>query len=280
MKKNPAFNTLAVRTLSGLVIAAVVAGAVLLSHYTFIVLLAVIGVGALREFYSIAELAHTEPQKRMGMIVAVAIILLFSASHFVGFLRTIGWAVMIALFFIIFISELYRKKENPLMNISATVAGIMYIALPLSLLTNIGTVSGPYTPYVILAYIVIVWANDVGAYLVGVAFGKHRLFERISPKKSWEGFFGGLLFAVGFGLLSGWLLEGDLHTMPFWAGLAAVVVLSGVCVELVESMLKRSVAIKDSGAAIPGHGGFLDRFDALLFSVPFVYLYFVIFAAH
>ena len=124
-----------------------------------------------------------------------------------------------------------------------------------------------------LAFIGIIWVNDVFAYLVGVTFGKHRLCERISPKKSWEGFFGGLIGAVGAALLFGYLFGGNLC---IWGGLGLIVALTGVAGDLVESLIKRSVDVKDSGALMPGHGGVLDRFDALILSVPFAVVYLLI----
>lgn len=283
MKKNPAFNSFAIRTVSGAVIAAVVAGAVLLSPYSFLALLLAICIGGTWEFYKIASKAGALPQAPLGMVTGVLIILLFGAGFIPSNVGVTAFDSVTVLFFVVFICELYRRKENPLVNIAATLTGILYVAFPLLLLGLLGTEGWSSMRWGIIGFIVIVWANDVGAYLVGVAFGRTRLFERISPKKSWEGFFGGLALAVAVGITIGWLLEGGggflgKHTV-FWAGLSMVVVVSGVFGDLVESMLKRLVLIKDSGGVIPGHGGFLDRFDTLLFSVPFVYLYFVIFAS-
>jgi phosphatidate cytidylyltransferase len=125
----------------------------------------------------------------------------------------------------------------------------------------------------VIFYIFIIWANDVFAYLFGITLGKHRLFERISPKKSWEGFFGGLLGAMAMGYVAAVVLDGNTY---IWIGLALVAALSGVFGDLVESLFKRSVGVKDSGNIIPGHGGWLDRFDALIFSLPFVFIYLAI----
>ena len=124
-----------------------------------------------------------------------------------------------------------------------------------------------------LAFISIIWVNDVFAYLVGVTIGKHRLCERISPKKSWEGFFGGLVGAVGVSVLFGHLFGGNLLV---WGGLGLVMTLSGVAGDLVESLMKREADVKDSGKMMPGHGGFLDRFDALLLAVPFALFYLIV----
>ena len=129
---------------------------------------------------------------------------------------------------------------------------------------------GKWNPWIMIFYIFIIWANDVFAYLFGITLGCHRLFERISPKKSWEGFFGGLLGAMAMGYVAATVLEANT---AMWIGLALVAAISGVFGDLVESLMKRSVNIKDSGNIIPGHGGWLDRFDALIFSAPFVFIY-------
>ena len=126
---------------------------------------------------------------------------------------------------------------------------------------------------VVLGVIFTVWANDIGAYLIGRWLGRHRLFERISPKKSWEGFLGGVCSAIAVGILMGYWQDASLL---LWAGAGLVIAVSSVFGDLVESMLKRSVGLKDSGSIIPGHGGFLDRFDALLMAVPFVFVYFML----
>lgn len=291
-----AMKSFAVRTITGIVLVALVIFSVFLSPYTFAAFVLVVCLGSMREFYNITRMAGAEPQGRYGCMVGTFAV----AANFIvaaEFLSPKAWVAFIVLllsFFVIFIVELYRNKKNPILNIAATVTGIMYVALPLSLLSYIAmfpeqdilapqkiAASGGYKPWVIMCYMIIVWANDVGAYIFGITLGKHRLFERISPKKSWEGFFGGLLTAVAAGVVIGNKMgypHGDGNNILFWGGLAMIVVVSGVLGDLIESMFKRTVSIKDSGAIMPGHGGFLDRFDALLFSVPFVYVYFIIFA--
>lgn len=290
MESNKA-NSFLTRALSGAVFAIIVIGAILLSKYTFIALLAAVCVLGMSEFYQLAGRVGAQPLKVYGTILGVLIIggsslILFDVGN--GAVEKLAWAIfptLIVAFFAIFIIELYRKKDNPLVNIAATITGIVYVAVPLAMLTviaymdaNVGIqYSGQvtYSPWAILCYFILVWANDVGAYVFGVALGKHKLFERISPKKSWEGFFGGLIVAVTCGVIAGWLLGQSLW---FWGGLATVIVATGVWGDLVESMFKRSAGVKDSGAIMPGHGGALDRFDALLLSAPFVMVYFIIFA--
>ena len=279
-------KNLMVRTLSGLVLVAVFVGAVLGSQWSFGALLLLILVGGQTEFYKLARETGLSPQRWMGLAVGV---LLFALNFIVfrQFSRSVtdeaGGAVLYLLLYIglllptLFVCELFRRSATPLANLGATLLGVLYVAVPLSLLLYVPVLAGDgvWRPETVLCYIFIIWANDVFAYLVGMTFGRHRLCERLSPKKSWEGFAGGLLFAVAFGVMCGWLRGED---MVWWGGLALVVVVSGVLGDLVESMFKRSAGVKDSGAIIPGHGGFMDRFDALIFSVPFVFAYFTIFA--
>ena len=149
--------------------------------------------------------------------------------------------------------------------------GVIYITLPMAILPFIPQLLvGKWSSWVMLAFIAIIWINDVFAYLVGITLGKHRLCERISPKKSWEGFFGGLIGAIGVSVLFGYFADGNLLV---WGGLGFVTALTGVAGDLVESLIKREVDVKDSGDIMPGHGGFLDRFDALFISVPFAFVY-------
>lgn len=269
-------SNLITRTLSGVVLLVVVLASVLLSQYSFAALMMVICVGSLSEFNKIAEQSGARPLKGYSLTVGLAVVLLnFLVAK--GSLPVVWLSCLIIPVVVPFIVELYRKSSNPLHNISATISGLVYVAMPMSLMMWIGLdlQTAEYMPWVVLSYIFIVWANDVGAFLVGVSIGKHKLFERISPKKSWEGFFGGLASAVIVGGIAASMME---RSVIVWALLGAVVSVSGVFGDLVESMFKRSVNIKDSGAIMPGHGGFLDRFDALLISAPFVFVYFMIFS--
>jgi phosphatidate cytidylyltransferase len=177
---------------------------------------------------------------------------------------------------ILIISELYEKQPDPIAHLGYIFLGQCYIALPLSLLNFIAFTTGDagtiaYCPTFVLALFVFIWINDTGAYIVGSLWGKHRLFERISPKKSWEGFFGGLLFTVA----SSFLFAHFNPEIPYyhWIALSVGVVVFGTWGDLVESLMKRTLGVKDSGKAIPGHGGFLDRFDSLLLAVYAVLFY-------
>ena len=274
-------KNLMVRTLSGLVLVAVFVGAVLGSQWSFGALLLLILVGGQTEFYKLARETGLSPQRWMGLAVGV---LLFALNFIVfrQFSRSVtdeaGGAALYLLLYIglllptLFVCELFRRSATPLANLGATLLGVLYVAVPLSLLLYVPVLAGDgvWRPETVLCYIFIIWANDVFAYLVGMTFGRHRLCERLSPKKSWEGFFGGLAGAVATGLAAAYALDANYWV---WGGLALVASLSGVAGDLVESMFKREAGVKDSGQVIPGHGGVLDRFDALLLSAPYVFLY-------
>lgn len=274
-------KNLMVRTLSGLVLVAVFVGAVLGSQWSFGALLLLILVGGQTEFYKLARETGLSPQRWMGLAVGV---LLFALNFIVfrQFSRSVtdeaGGAVLYLLLYIglllptLFVCELFRRSATPLANLGATLLGVLYVAVPLSLLLYVPVLAGDgvWRPETVLCYIFIIWANDVFAYLVGMTFGRHRLCERLSPKKSWEGFFGGLAGAVATGLAAAYALDANYWV---WGGLALVASLSGVAGDLVESMFKREAGVKDSGQVIPGHGGVLDRFDALLLSASYVFLY-------
>ena len=272
-------KNLAVRTMSGLVLAAVVLGAIAWSQWSFGALLLVLLAVGMHEFYVLAGKQGNSPQKIVGLVAGIVLFVLNFAFvsediEILGSARQAygcGLAFLLLLLPAMFICELYRRNENPAAGIGTTMMGVCYVALPLSLMCYIPMVgSDTWNPWVMIAYIFIIWANDVFAYLVGMSVGRHRLCERLSPKKSWEGFFGGLAGAVVMGVVAAKVL--DAHVWV-WAGLALVAAVSGVLGDLVESMFKRAAGVKDSGKLIPGHGGMLDRFDAMLLSAPFVFVY-------
>ena len=261
----------------------VVVGALLWSKWSAGALFAVIMLGGLVEFYRLCRKANAEPMYSVGIATSLAIFgLAFAVFLQWGTPATdlTGRIVLGALLYMMlivptaFVCELWRKSPTPIANIATTFMGIIYVALPMAMVLFIPQLLvGKWSGLAMLAFIGIIWVNDIFAYLVGVTLGKHRLCERISPKKSWEGFFGGLIGAVGASVLFGHLFGGNLLV---WGGLGLVTALAGVAGDLVESLMKREVGVKDSGAMMPGHGGFLDRFDALFLAVPFAFFYLMI----
>ena len=174
-----------------------------------------------------------------------------------------------------FFIELFRNKPNPFNNIGFTVLGIIYIIVPFLLLSitsfDITSSDISYAPNKLLGFFLLIWANDTFAYLVGIAIGRTKLFERISPKKTWEGTIGGIICTQGIAyIISIYFTE---LTMIQWMIIALIISVFGTLGDLVESMFKRSLGVKDSGNILPGHGGILDRFDAVLLCSPFVVVY-------
>ena len=182
------------------------------------------------------------------------------------------------------ISELYLKNENPINSWAYTMLGQMYIAMPFSMINVLAFQQGEmgqvtFDSLLPLSIFIFLWTNDTGAYLCGSFFGKHKLFPRISPKKSWEGSIGGGLLVLIVAGVIGYFTNTDtdphMLSIPAWIGLGLVVVVFGTWGDLVESLFKRTLGIKDSGNILPGHGGMLDRFDSSLMAIPaaVVYLY-------
>lgn len=183
------------------------------------------------------------------------------------------------------VAELYLKNENPIHSWAYTMLGQMYITLPLSLINILAFGSGDSEamaePNMLLplSIFILLWTNDTGAYCTGSLFGKHKLFPRISPGKSWEGSIGGgVLSLIVAGLIGYWANNnGEVQSLdiPVWIGLGLVVVVFGTWGDLVESLFKRTIGVKDSGKILPGHGGMLDRFDSSLLAIPaaIVYIY-------
>ena len=178
------------------------------------------------------------------------------------------------------ISELYAKQEDPINNWADTMLSQMYIALPFSLLNVLAFTATPngqisFNTLLPLSIFVFLWVNDTGAYCVGSLLGRHKLFPRISPGKSWEGCIGGAVFVLVVAYIICYYIDNGILSTLQWLGLGLVVVVFGTWGDLVESLFKRTLGIKDSGNILPGHGGMLDRFDSSLLAIPaaVVYLY-------
>ncbi len=173
------------------------------------------------------------------------------------------------------VMQLYTKEEQPINNLAKSFLGHIYVALPLALSAIIYFECGAR---ILLALFIFIWLNDTGAFCVGSLIGKNRLFERISPKKSWEGFFGGLLFTVGAGILFATCFASFFGgpSLLVWIMFAVIVTIFSTWGDLCESLMKRTLGVKDSGKCLPGHGGILDRIDSLLLVIPAVLLFFII----
>jgi phosphatidate cytidylyltransferase len=261
------------RSISGLLFATVLIGSIVFGPWSFALLFGLFSIFILREFYQLSKTAGISPLRNTGLFLGGCI-------FFLTFLSTMGvitgnlTGIYLAVLFIVPVIELYRAKKNSMENVAVTLFGILYVIFPFSLFNFFVfpdyPEAGQYDPKLLIILFILIWAYDSGAYLFGITMGKHRLFERISPKKSWEGFFGGWILAllVAAGLQR---IFPD-YELFFMLLIATAVTIAGTYGDLVESMIKRNLGIKDSGKFMPGHGGLLDRFDSILFASPFVYL--------
>lgn len=255
-----------VRSLSGIVYIALIVFCTLSGSYWFLALTVLLGLGGMYELFRLAD--NDEEKKRhpaiyaMDMVAGTALVI----TPFYPILLTLAF-LYVPLRLIL---EIYTKDEAPLKSVGVSFLSIMYVAFPLAALSQLLMISRSGS--LVLAMFILIWISDTGAFCVGSLIGKHRLFPRISPKKSWEGFFGGVAFCIcaafimkqffgGFFESESWLLMLSMGvTVPCAATLG----------DLVESMFKRAAGVKDSGNIMPGHGGFLDRTDSLLIVSPIV----------
>ena len=270
-------NNLATRSLTAVFFVIVMVGSAVLGQTVFSVLLLIITILSLNEFITIVSDDKIQPASWPTLIIGGITYGIF-ASMAMGVLTPLSLLAIIPFIFSLFIVELFRAKAHPFINIGTSLMGIIYISVPFGLMMYFFdpiTLSGPLHYGIVLGFLFILWLNDTGAYFVGSLIGKHKLFPRISPGKTWEGSAGGALFA----LLTAWGLSFLFRQLDVsqWLILAIITVISGSLGDLVESMLKRSLGIKDSGNILPGHGGMLDRFDAVLLAAPFVFVYLALF---
>ncbi|MBC7922903.1 MAG: phosphatidate cytidylyltransferase [Ferruginibacter sp.] len=262
------FSNLQQRVLTALVALSILIPALRYSEWAYFVVFFAISMLTMLEFYRLVGLDDNQPLKFYGTFVGLFIYTLtFLIEH--GFTDDRYYFLISPVASCIFFIKLYKKNERkPFTNIAFTFLGLIYVAVPIALLHVFILRNGVYSYQILLGCLFLLWASDTGAYFAGVRYGKTKLFERVSPKKSWEGSVGGALAAGLTALVLGFSF-GDLPAWQ-WYGVAVIIVVAGTYGDLVESLFKRSIAIKDSGNSLPGHGGFLDRFDGLLLSAPFI----------
>ena len=264
-------NALFKRTLTGAGYAVVLIAGMVIHPVIFAIVYLTLMVMALIEYYRMVELAGSSPQKMNGIATGVTFfVALFGFAYGIWPLFTALLAVV--LLFSTFVIELYRCQQKPLSNIAYTLMGFFYIGIPMGLLNLLVfrglTGKSEFHPWILLGITLTIWVYDSGAYLFGTALGKDRWFERISPRKSWEGVIGGGMVAILWGVVNARLFPSV--SLLNWIALSIIIVIFGTFGDLIESMLKRSFNIKDSGNFLPGHGGILDRLDSFLFAIPFV----------
>ena len=253
----------------------IIISSILYSSTSFILLILITNLLGIWEFYRLFRLKIIE--KIAGSVLSF---LLFTTSSFI-INRQFSWKIILIILptvFCILVMELYIRTENPFKNLAFTFFAILYITIPCLFLICLAFFfpdKAVYHPFILLGLFFIVWASDTGAYILGNLFGKHALFKRISPNKTWEGSIGGAIVAM----LTATIVSIYFTQLSYtrWLVIALIIIIVGTYGDFIKSLLKRSLRIKDTGTILPGHGGILDRFDSLLSSVPFVYCYLIIF---
>ncbi|MDR2937877.1 MAG: phosphatidate cytidylyltransferase [Prevotellaceae bacterium] len=267
-------KNLLLRALSGAVFVAVVVGSLLCCERAFAAVMLLCMVVSMHEFFGISRALGVKPQYGLGMTIAVV---MFAAGYIIAFEKVDFFNEQnlifapIPLCMLVFFVELFRKNAQPFTNIAYTLLSLMYVAFPFALMSAVYSANAE----IMLCFFILLWANDTFAYLFGITLGRHKLFPSISPKKSWEGYVGGIISVV--------VCSCFLHrafndiAMVHMVAVGVIISVTAVLADLVESMLKRSAGVKDSGKIMPGHGGLLDRFDAALLSLPLVFVYVMVF---
>lgn len=263
-----------IRLLTGFILVICVTGSVMYSLYNFMLVVLLINIFGLNEFYTLFH--ANNPKKYAGLILSVILFVtstlviskLFSAEILI---------INIPVAFILFLLVLYDHSQKPFIELAITFLGIIYVTIPCILFVLLAfsfPLKGEYNSYTILGLFFMIWANDSGAYLIGKLFGKHHLFKRVSPAKTWEGWIGG---SVCTAMVAGLLIRYNIElNYSNWIAMALIIIVAGPFGDLVKSRLKRSLNVKDSGKLLPGHGGVLDRFDSLLCSSSFILCYVII----
>ena len=242
-----------------------------LNEWSYLIVFVIIIFLSSREYYKILSKNGFNPNYNLGIFLSV--IIFISSFLYASRDRLIGiHFVLIPILPLVCLSALYSSNnKETISNVSITFFGILYISLSISLLNFIVFTDSEYNSVFLIATLLFLWTSESAAYLGGTLFGRKKLFESVSPMKTWEGVFFGLLANI---ILAYYIWKYLLiKTFLFWLGLSLVVLISGVFGDLFESLLKRNFNMKDSGNKLPGHGGFLDRFDSFFFVIPYVYFY-------
>jgi phosphatidate cytidylyltransferase len=267
-KPSNTYSNLSQRVLTAAIAVPILLGLIYYSGLSFFLLFLAISILTQLEFYKLLKLSHNSPLRYYGTVLGAALVSLtyLEQSSSIPFN---SYYILSPLLAVVFFIKLYHPADDkPFRNIAYTFLGVIYVAIPFALIVVLAYITGQYSWQLVMGCLFVLWASDSGAYFAGSKFGKTKLFERVSPKKSWEGFAGGLAAA----LLVAFVLGRYFTDIPAWQWLviAIIIVVAGTYGDLVESLFKRSIKIKDSGSILPGHGGFLDRFDGLLLSLPFI----------
>ena len=261
------------RSITGIIYVIIIIASILLHPFVFAFVFTGITAIGLVEFYNLATTEQIHPWKLTGTFAGVALFIT-NFLYASGYIQLSLLISLVLLLFVIFFLGLFRWREHIILNTGVTFLGILYIAFPLSLLIYLGypkKESSSFTYEILIGYMIIHLLYDASAYITGSLIGKHKIMEKVSPGKTWEGLIGGLIIALGIALILSGIFK--IITRTDWLIITLITVITGTLGDLVESGIKRNASIKDSGRLLPGHGGILDRIDSILLSVPFVLLY-------
>ncbi len=269
-------KNLLTRTVSGIVYLILIVVSILLGPLVFGFLLLFFLILSLLEFHNLMAPTGSDLNKTILLIPAI-LYYLTGLLYTWDYLPLLSVVAGVLLFFLPFIFELFRKTENPVRGIGYNLFGLFYVMIPLLLLNFLFYPELDFSlpsKDLIFGFFIIIWINDTFAYLTGMLIGKHKFFERVSPKKTWEGTIGGVIF----GIAGAWAIShySTTFTPAEWIGFALTIIIFGTFGDLIESMIKRSLGVKDSGNIMPGHGGILDRLDSILIAAPFAFVYMVV----
>ncbi len=265
------------RTLTGIIFVVIILAGTIIHPLVFVVTFGALMFFTQLEFYQIIEKSGISPQKNAALILG-SLLFLVCGAIVNGLIPAQFCLLLIPFLVLILVFEIFRNKQGALINSTQTIFGLIYIALPFSLMNFIVNPGFPsntrYYPWIMVGIYFIVWVYDSVAYLAGSKFGKHKMSTKISPKKSWEGLIAGAVFAIITGIINAVIFHA--LSMLNWIIIACLIVTFGTLGDLFESKIKRDLNIKDSGTILPGHGGFLDRFDSLLFAIPIVFIWLIL----
>jgi len=267
---------LAIRAFSGFVYVLLLIGSLYVQEAS-VILIGVFGVISLYEFSNLIKLKSFIQYLIFLIIYGGFWYMCVQNSNIVGSDETIQILLVITIFVnLILIKDLFTSKKIPLFESKRYIATTFYLTSGFVFMLLIANFENKFTPLLLLGGFILIWVNDSFAYLVGKNFGKQKLFPSISPKKTVEGFLGGLFFAC----ISSYFIATYTNTLGFtpWLILAIIVSVLGTFGDLIESKFKRQAGVKDSGTIMPGHGGLLDRLDSIIFAAPFIYLFLRIFS--
>ncbi|MFN5416060.1 MAG: phosphatidate cytidylyltransferase [Flavobacteriia bacterium] len=266
-------NTL-LRAITGFFFVASILLPIWFNNYIAVGVFSIFFIAALIEFGNLFNTHAKIEFNKVGFLVSSILIYALSAWIILYSFDYFLFTLIIPVVFLFILSELWRNKKEPIYNISTSIFGLFYILVPFILILLLVQIN-ENSKHLLIGMFLLIWSNDTFAYLSGRIFGKTKLFERISPKKTWEGTLGGIIVTIGIGILFGMLNNGNLFY--FWIVSACIVAPCAIFGDLLESLMKRNLNIKDSGNILPGHGGILDRFDATLFTVPFFFTWVLIY---